>query len=185
LRERHVSNGTRTGTTELNPLHCSPRETLAWPHTPLQRGSKLVRGHKGCDLEDVLAQEDLAGELAHLQLHFQRGWPRYGAGEHQLSRLPVRTPHGEDSLAPAAQDGEAQAVADEAGGGHREEDVGHSAVGLERQVVEGDGGGGQAAGSALHGAGVPLALAAGREGVPSLSATVWLSGSCPQPCKQA
>lgn len=51
--------------------------------------------------------------------------------------------------------------------------------------MEGDGAGSLVAGSAVHGAGVPLALAARREGMPPLSAMVWLSGSCPHPCTQA
>lgn len=183
--ERNISNGTKTGTTELNLLHCSSGEALAWPHTCLQRASKHIWGHKHCDLEDVLAQEDFVGELAHLQLHLQRGWPCHGAGEQKLPRVPVRAPHGENALAPATRDGKAQAVTHQAGGGHLEEHTGDGAIGLERQVVEGDGAGSQLAGSAVHGAGVPLALAARREGMPLLSDVVWLSGSCPHPCLQA
>lgn len=119
----------RAEITTLIPLHRSPGQS----HICLQQSriSELILGHKGCDLEDVLAQQHFAGELTHLQLHLQCGWPHHWAAEHQLSRLPVGAPHGKDALAPATYDGEAQAVTHKAGGGHLEEDVGHGAVGLE------------------------------------------------------
>lgn len=129
--------------------------------------SEAVRRNQDVDPGHVLGLEGALAVLGHVHVDADLLRPAQLLHQDQLPGLPVRTLHDEDAAGVPAHDAEAQAVrpgAPRGGGGRHAEKRGRGLqVGGQRQVVEGHGLGGQVAGSAVHGAGVPLTLTAGTE----------------------
>lgn len=95
--------------------------------------------HWPLNLGDVVSQQGVALQLAHLHLCLQSGRTLDGCHQEEGSSLPTRALYTEVAFPMSADQPEAQCVAQHTGHWHSEEDAGRWRVGHHRQEMEGDG----------------------------------------------
>lgn len=125
---------------------------------------ELIGRDEECDFGEMLGLKGAVQVLGHVHVHLDGLGALQALHQDELPGLPVRALHHKVAPVVASHNAKAETVGSRPAGccrrGHAEERGWGQQVGGQRQIVEGDGFGRLVARSAIHRAGVALALAA-------------------------